>query len=150
MIVLDTNVISELIRAQPDRRVLGWLDRYLWDEVYLTATTAAELRYGVARLPAGRRKTELAERVRRLTRERFARRVLPFDEEAADHYAKVVASREARGKPIGLADAQIAAICLNHGATLATRNTKDFIHIDIGIVNPWESEPLAPRSGETL
>lgn len=143
MIVLDTDVISELVRPQPDRRVLGWLDRYPWVEVYLTAVTAAELRYGVARLPDGRRKSELAERVRRLTKEHFARRVLPFDDEAASHYAQVVASRETRGRPIGTADAQTAAICLRHGAALATRNTKDFTHIDVGIVNPWESEPTA-------
>jgi hypothetical protein len=143
VIVLDTNVISELVRPQPDRRVLGWLDRYPRVEVYLTAITAAELRYGVARLADGRRKSELAERVRRLTKEHFARRVLPFDDEAASHYARLVASREAQGRPIGLADAQIAAICLCHGAALATRNTKDFVHIDVGIVNPWESEPAA-------
>jgi predicted nucleic acid-binding protein len=141
VIVLDTNVISELVRPQPDRGVLGWLDRYPWAEVYLTAITAAELRYGVARLADGRRRTDLAERVRRLTRERFARRVLPFDDEAASHYAEVVASREARGMPIGVADVQIAAICLSHGAALATRNTKDFVHTDIGLINPWESEP---------
>lgn len=143
MIVLDTNVISELVRPQPDRLVLGWLDRYPWAEIYLTAITTAELRYGAARLPDGQRKTELAERVRLLTKERFAHRILPFDDEAASHYAQVVASREKRGKPIGMADAQIAAICLDHRAALATRNTKDFVYVDVGIVNPWEFEPTA-------
>jgi hypothetical protein len=143
VIVLDTNVISELVRPQPDQRVLGWLDSFPRVEVYLTAVTAAELRYGVARLPDGRRKSELAERVRRLTKEHFARRVLPFDDGAASYYAEIVASREARGSPISMADAQTAAICLRHGAALATRNTKDFVHIDVGIVDPWESEPPA-------
>jgi predicted nucleic acid-binding protein len=141
VIVLDTNVISELVRPEPDRRVLSWLNPLPWAEVYLTAITAAELRYGVARLPDGNRKTELAEGVRRLTQERFADRILPFDDAAASHYAQVVAGREARGRPIGVADAQIAAICLTHGAVLATRNTKDFTDLAVGIVNPWESEP---------
>lgn len=141
MIVLDTNVISELVRPEPDRRVLSWLDPLPWVEVYLTAITAAELRYGVTRLPDGRRKTELAERVRRLTEERFADRILPFDDAAASRYPHVVAGRETRGKPIGVADAQIAAICLNHGAILATRNGKDFTDTGVAIVNPWESDP---------
>ncbi|MGE5827135.1 MAG: type II toxin-antitoxin system VapC family toxin [Micromonosporaceae bacterium] len=137
MIVLDTNVISELMNARGDSRVASWVDQQPVQEVHLTAVTAAELRYGVARLADGRRKNDLADRVRRMLEEDFGGRVLSFNDQAAMHYAGIVADRERRGAPISMADAQIAAICRHHGAELATRNTKDFVGAGIPVVDPW-------------
>lgn len=137
MIVLDTNVVSELMRTDADAAVVAWLDQRPAEEVFLTAVTTAELRYGVAGLPAGRRKTTLADRLGRLIEDDLAGRVLPFDDDAAGHYAPIVAGRDARGEPISMADAQIAAICRSRGARLATRNTKDFRHTGIDVTDPW-------------
>jgi predicted nucleic acid-binding protein len=138
VIVLDTNVISELMRARAHPDVVAWVDEQPLNEVYLTAVTTAELRYGLARLPDGRRRTDLADRVRRTIEEDFAGRILPFDDEAASHYADIVVDREGRGLAISMADAQIAAICRNHAADLATRNTKDFAHTGIELIDPWQ------------
>ncbi|SBW19032.1 PilT protein domain-containing protein [Candidatus Protofrankia californiensis] len=137
MIVLDTNVISELMRARADPRVVVWVDKQPTDEVYLTAVTTAELRYGVARLPDGRRRTDLADRLQRAVEAGFTGRVLPFDDNAAAHYADIVVGRGQQGLVIGMADAQIAAICRSHSAGLATRNTKDFVHTGIDLIDPW-------------
>jgi hypothetical protein len=137
VIVLDTNVVSELIRPQADAAVVAWVDQQPVDDFYLTAVTTAELRYGIARLPSGRRRTELADRVGRMIEDEFPGRILPFDDDAAQHYAQVAADRENRGQPIGMADAQIAAICRSYRAQLATRNTKDFAHTGVVALNPW-------------
>ena len=137
MIVLDTNVVSELMRAAPAEDVVDWVDRQPAIDVHLTAVTVAELLYGVARLPDGIRKTELAEQVEGMLNEDFDHRVVPFDETAAAHYADIVVRRERAGRPIGMADAQIAATCRSHGAVLATRNIDDFADTGINIVNPW-------------
>lgn len=139
MIVLDTNVVSELMRRDPDRNVVAWVDQYPADQVFLTAITAAELLYGIARLPEGSRKNVLAARTRELLAEDFVDRVLAFTSDTAGHYAKIVAARECRGRPISMADAQIAAICRLHGADLATRNVKDFADTDLRVVDPWVS-----------
>lgn len=139
MIILDTNVISELMLPRGDPGVLDWADQQPADEMFLTAMTTAELRYGLARLPDGRRKTDLAERVQRSISEDFAGRILPFDDLAASHYAGIVVERERRGVAISMADAQIAAICRAHAATLATRNTKDFIDTGVVVVDPWQA-----------
>ena len=138
MIILDTNVISELARQIPDTGVLAWLDSLEISEVATTAVTAAELRYGVARLPDGHRKRELTVVIRGILAEDFYGRVLPFDERASVRYADVVTGRERIGRPIGVADAQIAAICRDSGATLATRNTADFEETGIELVDPWK------------
>ncbi len=138
MIILDTNVISELARQIPDTGVLAWLDSLEISEVATTAVTAAELRYGVARLPDGHRKRELTAVIRGILAEDFYGRVLPFDERASIRYADVVTGRERIGRPIGVADAQIAAICRDPGATLATRNTADFEETGIELVDPWK------------
>lgn len=103
-----------------------------------TAITAAELLYGVARLPDGRRKTELTAAVHGLLENDFSDRVLPFDDRAAMRYAVIVCGREALGRPIGIADAQIAAICRAIDATLVTRNTDDFTETGIELINPWQ------------
>jgi predicted nucleic acid-binding protein len=138
VIVLDTNVISELARQVPDPGVLSWLDSLEVSDVVTTAMTAAELRYGVARLPEGHRKRELAVVIRGILTEDFHGRVLPLDERASVLYADIVTSRERSGRPIGIADAQIAAICADLGAILATRNTADFEETGIELINPWE------------
>jgi toxin FitB len=141
VIVLDTNVLSELIRPVPDRVVLAWLDAVPTAEVATTAITAAELLYGVARLPEGQRRTALTAAVHSMLAEDLAGRVEPFDGRAADRYATVVTRRERLGLPIGMADAQIAAICLARNCVLATRNTKDFVGTDLELINPWEADP---------
>jgi len=138
VIILDTNVISELARQIPDTGVLAWLDSLEISEVATTAVTAAELRYGVARLPDGHRKRELTVVIRGILVEDFYGRVLPFDERASIRYADVVTGRERIGRPIGVADAQIAAICRDSSATLATRNTADFEETGIELLDPWK------------
>ena len=137
MIVLDTNVISELARTIPDPGVLAWLDSLEVSGVATTAVTAAELRYGVARLPDGHRKRDLTVVIRGILTEDFRGRVLPFDERACVRYADIVTGRERIGRPIGVADAQIAAICRDLDAALATRNAADFEESGIDLIDPW-------------
>ncbi|MEB3067909.1 type II toxin-antitoxin system VapC family toxin [[Mycobacterium] vasticus] len=137
MIVLDTNVVSELMRKSPQLEVVRWVDAFDATDVFVTAVTAAELMYGVARLPEGRRKQRLSVKVRALLEDDFADQVLPFDVPAAISYADIVASRERSGRPITMADAQIAAICRQWGAGVATRNIADFAETGIDVLNPW-------------
>lgn len=137
MIVLDTNVISEVIRHTPAPEVISWLDSVATAEVMTTAITAAELLYGVARLPQGRRKLQFAAAVQGVLDEDFPGRVLSFDEHAAGHYAEVVAARDRLGRPMGVADAQIAAICHSVNAVLATRNIADFEETGLDLIDPW-------------
>jgi hypothetical protein len=138
VIVLGTDVISELVRQVPDLGVLAWLDALEISDVATTAVTAAELRYGVASLPDGHRKRELAAVIHGILAEDFQGRVLPFDEGSAVQYADIVTRRKRIGRPIGIADAQIAAICCDLGAILATRNTADFEETGIQLTNPWK------------
>lgn len=137
MIVLDTNVLSELMRRRPAARVVGWVDEQDASALAITAVTVAELLYGVARLAAGARKTELAVAVDALVREDFAGRVLPFDVGAATHYAELVAERERQGRPISVSDGQIAGICRHHDVALATRNVRDFEAGGVALIDPW-------------
>jgi len=140
VIILDTNVISEIFRPSPEARVLAWLTA-LTDDVAITSITLAELLAGVRRLPGGRRKESLAERIdAALDPYLGSRAVLPFDDLAADRYADVLAAREVAGLPISTVDAQIAAICLVHGAICATRNIKDFAHTGIELIDPWKTQ----------
>jgi toxin FitB len=137
MIILDTNVVLELMRPSPASVVLAWLRQQTGSELYTTAITAAEVRYGIARLPDGHRKEGLA----RAANEVFAAfpdQVLPFDDAAASAYADLVAQRERTGNPIDGFDGQIAAICHSHDASLATRNVKDFHHTGITATDPWQ------------
>jgi predicted nucleic acid-binding protein len=141
MIVLDTNVISELMRHDPDDTVVHWVDQYPADEVFITSVTAAELCYGVARLPDGQRKTALAVKVSELLAEDFQDQILPFDGVAAGYHGEIAAAREQQGRPMSMADAQIAAICRRFTACLATRNTKDFADAGIALRDPWGDVP---------
>ncbi|WP_433871374.1 type II toxin-antitoxin system VapC family toxin [Saccharopolyspora sp. CA-218241] len=137
MIVLDTNVLSEITRRSPDPRVVAWLDSLPTAEVATTAITAAELLYGVTRLPDGHRKSSLTAAIHALINEDFHGRVESFDAPAAAEYAAVVIERERLGRPISAADARIAAICRARRAVLATRNIEDFDETGIELVNPW-------------
>lgn len=137
MIVLDTNVISEAFRRQPNTRVIAWVEN-LTGEVAITSVTLAELLAGVRRLPNGKRRTALAASIgAALEPYRQTRAILPFDDIAAEQYAEVLAARQKAGLPISTADAQIAAICRTHGATCATRNTKDFAYTGVELLDPW-------------
>lgn len=138
MIVLDTNVISEFMRAEPDGNVLAWIDSQPAMDLVISAITVAEILHGIARLPFGKRKQKLESHAMAMFEEDFADRILPFDAHAAVEYAAIVALCEAKGRAAGMADAQIAAICRVHGAPIATRNTKDFEFPGIEIINPWK------------
>ena len=140
MIVLDTNVISEIFRSSLEPRVVEWLVS-LTGDVAITSVTLAELLAGVRRLPEGRRKDALARGIEEAVAPyRGSRSVLAFDADAAERYAEVLASREAAGEPVSTVDAQIAAICLANGATCATRNVKDFQHTGVELVDLWNVE----------
>jgi toxin FitB len=137
MIVLDTNVLSEAIRPVPSRRVLDWLAAQQPSGLFTTAISEAELFYGLALLPAGKRRTSLEEALRRMLEEDFAQRVLPFDRAAAGAFAVIASGRRKKGRPISEFDAQIAAVARIHGAAVATRNADDFRDCGIGVIDPW-------------
>ncbi|MBS4097480.1 MAG: type II toxin-antitoxin system VapC family toxin [Sulfuricella sp.] len=139
-ILLDTNVLSELMRQRPDPAVLDWFAR-TDDELFKVSTvTQAEILLGIALLPGGKRRDALAEAAERMFAEDFAGRCLPFDEAAAREYAVLVAARSRIGAPITSEDGQIAAIALSNGLPLATRNARDFLKIDgLKLVDPWSS-----------
>ncbi|MFL6111637.1 MAG: type II toxin-antitoxin system VapC family toxin [Catenulispora sp.] len=135
MIILDTNVVSELMRAVPDPTVAAWAVNADPD-MCVTALTVAEIRYGIARLPEGQRKHDIMAAANKLLTA-FAQRIVPFDLTAATRYGDLVADREANGRPISVFDAQIAAVCQARSATLATRNAKDFEDTGVTVVDPW-------------
>lgn len=140
MIVLDTRVVSEIMRAKPDPTVLGWLDTQQPDDLWLNSVAAAELRCGVARLLQGLRKQQLTLAVSAMLEQDFAGQILNFDLSAATVYAVVVAERERIGISMAMADAYIAAICPSRNARGATRNTKHFVGLGPALINPWESQ----------
>lgn len=135
MIVIDTNVFSALMAG--DRSMDAWLDTVAAADLYTTSITRAEVRYGIARLPKGRRRDQLAERADGLFEE-IRERTLVFDSQAADAYGEIVAVRERSGRPIGVLDAQIAAVARTHRAAVATRNVPDFENCGVPIINPYE------------
>jgi predicted nucleic acid-binding protein len=136
MILLDTNVVSDSLRDTRDPRVHRWFNVQRRAELFLSAPVLAELRYGVERLPEGRRRKRLDEAIRDIETT-FAARILTLDRECAYAYGKVVAQRERRGRPIGILDGLIAAIAVVHGATLATRDIADFDHLGLDLINPF-------------
>lgn len=137
MIVVDTDVASELMKRAPASAVVDWVHAQSGTELYTTSITSAEIRYGIERLPVGHRKA-LLRRTADQVFGAFQDKVLPFDDTAAMHYAVIVADRDDAGLPIDGFDAQIASICRAHSATLATRNLKDFQGTGIGLVDPWQ------------
>ncbi len=138
MIVLDTNVLSELLRPTPAPQVEAWLAAQDGASIYFTAVGEAELRHGVAILPAGRRRTALGAAIDGMLDEDFRDRILPFDRDAAGAYAVIAAARRAAGRPISQFDCQIAAIARSHGASVATRNTSDYEGCGIALIDPWD------------
>ena len=136
MIILDTNVVSELMRPEPTPGVASWVRDRDRRELRTTSITVAEIRYGIARLPEGRRKQVLLTAASDIF-QTFEDQVLPVDATAAEHYAIIASSREQAGKPIAGFDALIAAVCRSQGATLATRNVSDFDGTGIEIIDPW-------------
>lgn len=138
MIILDTNVVSELFRQRPQPAVLDWVET-VSDTLAITSVTAAELLAGISVLPEGRKREALLARVEQILDDYgSAGLVVPFDSEAAYHYADVVAVQRRAGRPIATADAQIAAICRSVGAACATRNVADFEHTRLPrLINPW-------------
>ena len=138
MILLDTNVLSEFMRVAPAPVVVAWLDEQPSDQIWTCAINRAEVELGIALLPEGRRKRGLQLKAETMFQEDFAGRCLPFDGSAANHYARIVAARTCIGKPISVEDAQIAAIALTYGLTLATRNGADFQKIEgLEVIDPW-------------
>jgi toxin FitB len=138
VIVLDTNVLSELMRPDRSEMVVRWFGAQPIDELRITAVTIAETRYGIERLPVGRRRTALNDRAEEVLRQ-FGEQALPFDLGSARRYATIVADRERVGCPISIFDAQIASICRHHDATLATRNVADFAGTGLVLVDPWSA-----------
>jgi toxin FitB len=136
MIILDTNVVSELMRPEPAPQVAGWVRRRDRRELRTTSITLAEIRYGIARLPDGRRKQILLDAADDVFRT-FSDQILPVDEAAAEHYAIVASTRDRAGKPIQGFDALIAAVCRSRSAALATRNLPDFDGTGIEVIDPW-------------
>ena len=137
MILLDTNVIGELMRAEPAQAVLDWFGRHDAADLFISAVTEAELRAGVAYLPEGQRRDRLQSAVDAMIGQDFQGRILPFDTIAARPYAEIAAQRRVAGRPIAEADCQIAAIARAADAPLATRNVRDFDGCRVRVINPW-------------
>lgn len=135
--LLDSNVVSELIRKVRNPDVTKWVAGLALEDLFFSAVGEAELRYGAALLPAGRRRRTLLTDIEDMLREAFEGRVLPFDQEAAREYADIAASRRSAGRPVALADCQIAAIARSRNMTVATRNVRDFENIGVDIIDPW-------------
>lgn len=139
MILLDTNVLSELVRAKPAPQVLAWIDGQPASELFISSITVAEILYGIARMADGKRKHGLFELATLMFDEDFAGRILPFGADAAVHYAGLAAESEAKGKAVDMADAQIAAIAYLHDAQVATRNVRHFDYLGVPVINPWDT-----------
>jgi predicted nucleic acid-binding protein len=137
MFLIDTNVISELMRATPAPSVLSWFSTQDPSTLYLSAVTEAELRTGIAILPEGQRREGLKAALDATISEDFEGRILPFDTDAAKAYAEIASIRRAAGRPIADADCQIAAIARAAGAIVVTRNLRDFEGCGVDLVNPW-------------
>ena len=139
MIVLDTPIVSELMRDRPRADVLGWLDEQPTRALFVTAVTEAEVLTGIAILPEGRRKRILADAAARAFGGLLSGRVLPFDSAAAQTYSVIAADRRAAGRPISQSDGQIAAIARSRNMAIATRNVRDFEDMGIDLIDPWTS-----------
>ncbi len=143
--LLDTNVLSELMRSQPAAAVLDWFALNTHDAMHTSSITQAEILTGIALLPSGQRRTALATAAEQMFEQDFADHCLAFDADAAKHYAVLAAARARQGQPISTEDAQIAAIALAGGLTVATRTPKDFKNIEgLTLANPWQAVPTSP------
>jgi predicted nucleic acid-binding protein len=140
MILLDTNVVSEVMAPTPNEPVLEWLDQRETETLYISTVTIAEIEYGLAALPDGRRRRTLSDRFERFLTLGFAQRVLPFDETAARLYGRLMGRRRKLGRPMSVLDGQIAAIAKAHRLALATRNVRDFEECGLEIFNSFETD----------
>ncbi len=139
-ILLDTNVISELMRSQPEPAVMDWFERRTGDVFYISVVTQAEIMFGISLLPAGKRRDALERAANEMFSQDFADRCLSFDSSCVTNYATVASGRRRIGQAISTEDALIAAIALTHGYPLATRNIKDFMSINgLTLYNPWQT-----------
>ena len=139
MILLDTNVVAELMKAAPEQSVLFWISAQPESSLYTTSITQAEILHGIALLPSGKRRRAIEDAAHAMFTAEFKGRVLAFGSDAASPYAHIAAERRRAGRPISSFDAQIAAMARSVGATIATRNVADFSGCRVGLVNPWES-----------
>ena len=139
MILIDTNVVSEPLCKAPAARVIEWIDAQPLETLYLSAITVAELRFGVASLPAGKRRDDLGESLERQVLPLFAGRVLPFDLAASQAYAELMVRARAAGVAIGAADGYIAATAVANGAMVATRDTAPFEAAGLNVIDPWKA-----------
>jgi len=146
MIVLDTNVLSEIIRPRPNESVQRWWETQPSSRLFATSVARAELLSGVGLMPTGKRKTMILFAIVGVLDDVLDQRILDFDRDAADAYAEILPVRRRCGKPISPLDAMTAAITKSRGAMLATRNTKDFVDCGIELINPWEISP-SPSGG---
>ena len=138
MIILDTNVLSEMMRPIPNPAVAAWLDSQVRGRLFTTAITQAEILLGIALLPAGKRRNALEAEAIGMLEEDLGNRIVPFDSDAAKAYAEIMHACRAVGRHMSTADGQIAAIAFSRGASLATRNIKDFASCDVKLVDPWQ------------
>ncbi len=141
MILLDTNVVSELMKSAPDRLVIEWLNRQDSGSLHLSAVTVGEIVYGLSILPDGRRRERLRERFRLFVSRAFEGRIHPYDDAAATVYSELMGARRKSGRPMSLPDGQIAAIVHVLGMTIATRNVKDSDACGVAVINPFQAEP---------
>ena len=139
MIILDTNVLSELMRMKPNPLVFNWVNSQPVNELGITAITVSEILYGMGKLPEGKKKQALLSISVKIFEEDFSGRIFPFNELSAVEYSNFILKREQSGRPISMADAQIASICLSLGFPLATRNIKDFEDSGLELINPWNT-----------
>lgn len=137
MIVIDTNVLSEITRVRPSAAVRTWFDTQPRQELFLSAPVLAELRYGVELLPPGRRRDLLDSAIQQLVNKGFPDRVLPVDRDVAHEFGRIVAARDRLGRPLGAMDGLIAATAIVHGAAVATRDVADFMDLGIDVINPF-------------
>lgn len=137
MIILDTNVLSALMRQAPDREVVDWLDEQPRISVWTTALTVLEIRFGLQILPAGKRRSLLTHAFDTVLLDKIEQRIAPFDTAAAQQAGDLMASRHRKGRPGDLRDTIVAGIVLAHHATLATRNTRHFEDLSVPVVSPW-------------
>jgi hypothetical protein len=138
MIILDTNVVTELMRPAPEPRVLRWFSSQTAEDLHVTAVTMAEILYGIELISTSRRREVVRAGAEKMFGDVFADRILTFEDRAARAFAQIASSRRRQGKPMSEFDAQIAAITRVHGATLATRNPYVFEGCGVRLVNPWE------------
>ncbi|OCW57529.1 type II toxin-antitoxin system VapC family toxin [Hoeflea olei] len=139
--ILDTNVISEIMRPVPDPRVVAWFGETAGEQRYVTAITEAELLFGIALMPAGKRRDDSAAAIARVLGVEMGSPALPFESGDAPFFAGVMSTRQRAGRPVSVVDAQIAAIALRRGLPVVTRNTRDFEGCGVTLINPWKSQP---------